>query len=133
MEVRMLHASNGQKAANVVCFHSYTRDRRLISVPEVVRQTFTGVLQQMTTTEMENGMSALVIVISKHFPLKRFPVLRLCVHASFVAEANFVFIKILFPFKMFHCLRMLKKTILGTIMFSQQTNLFLSAGASKAL
>lgn len=64
----MLHARQGQKMANVVCFHSYTRDRRLISVPEAVPRASTGVLQRITMTGMETGAFALVnysIVILK--------------------------------------------------------------------
>lgn len=60
----MLHARQGQRTANVVCFHSYTRDRRVISVPEEVPRTSTGVLQQITTTEMRTGAFALVTMQS---------------------------------------------------------------------
>ena len=61
----MVHANKEQRTASVVCFHSHTRDKRPISVPEEARQTFTGVLQQITTTVMENGVFALVIKRSR--------------------------------------------------------------------
>lgn len=63
----MLHASKEQRTANAVCFHSHTRDKTPISVPEEARQTSTGVLQPITTTVMENGVFALVIKRSLQF------------------------------------------------------------------
>lgn len=64
METRMLHVSKEQTTANVVCFHSHTRDKRPISVPEEVRPTSTGVRQPITTTVTENGVFALVNIKS---------------------------------------------------------------------
>lgn len=56
----MLNVNKEQRAANVVFFHSYTRDSRLISVLEGVPPISTGVLRQRTTTATENGVLALV-------------------------------------------------------------------------
>lgn len=67
----MVHASKVQIAANAVCFHSHTKDKRYIFVPEEARPTSTGVLQPITTTVTENGVFALVIITSfSHYSLK---------------------------------------------------------------
>lgn len=67
----MVHASKVQIAANAVCFHSHTKDKRHIFVPEEARPTSTGVLQPITTTATENGVFALVIITSfSHYSLK---------------------------------------------------------------
>ena len=67
----MVHASKVQIAANAVCFHSHTKDKRHIFVPEEARPTSTGVLQPITTTATENGVFALVIITSfSHCSLK---------------------------------------------------------------
>ena len=56
----MLHVSKEQRTENAVCFHSHTRDKRHISVPEEARLTSSGVLQPITMTVTENGVFALV-------------------------------------------------------------------------
>lgn len=60
----MVHASKVQIAENAACFHSHTRDKRHIFVPEEARPTSSGVLQPITMTVTENGVFALVIITS---------------------------------------------------------------------
>ena len=54
----MLHVSKEQRTANAVCFHSHTRDKRHITVPEEAPLTSTGVLQPIAMTVTENGVFA---------------------------------------------------------------------------
>lgn len=56
----MLHVSKEQRTVNAACFHSHTRDKRHISVPEEAPLTCTGVQQPTTMTLTENGVFALV-------------------------------------------------------------------------
>lgn len=67
----MVHASKVQIAENAACFHSHTRDKRHIFVPEEARPTSSGVLQPITTIVTENGVFALVIITSlPHYSFK---------------------------------------------------------------
>ena len=82
----MVHASKVQIAENAACFHSHTRDKRHIFVPEEARPTFSGVLQPITTTVTENGVFALVIITSlPHYSfLSNFK----CLFSLFFCEAS---------------------------------------------